>query len=348
MRSLCSDTFRSAVRGLPNWSIAQIAGQELVAPCYHMVTDETPVHTKHLYRERGIEEFKRDLDHLLRYFRPLSLQQLYALTAAGLPIPGKSFFLSFDDGFREMSDIVSGICRQKGVPATFFLTTAFLDNKVLGFRQKASLLIEICEDRHLSADASVLKPLADYLALNPNLNRFAGNVRRMFLSIGYKQKHVLDECAALLEVDFDAYLRTARPYLSAEEVAKLLANGFSIGGHSVDHPLYADLTLQEQVRQTQDCMRELKNRFPSATGAFAFPFVSDGVEETFYEEVFDRHIIDLAFCIGRMPKSPAARAWQRFGVETEDSIPIQKLINSHVEGRLRQRLFSRKAKEVSH
>ncbi len=331
-----------AVNSLPDWSITRFVGQELVAPCYHLVSGESPVHTKHLYKPRGIEEFKRELDYLLTHFKPISLTDLSAFTAAGDAILAKSFFLSFDDGFREMSEIVADICRQKGIPATFFLTTAFLDNQTLGFRHKASLLIENCRERYIAIDDPVLKPLVDAVA--PACKR-AGDLRRMFLSIGYKQAHVLDECAALMEVDFAAYLQMARPYLSREQVAKLIADGFSIGGHSVDHPLYTDLGLHEQVEQTVNCMEELNSQFPPGTRAFAFPFVSDGVEESFFAEMFDRKVIDLAFCIGRMPTSPNARAWQRFGVEAEQSIPIQKLLKTHFESRLRQRLFSRKIRE---
>ncbi len=336
---------KTVVRGLPAWSISYMAGQDLIAPCYHMVNDRSPIHTKNLYRHRGTAEFRQDLDYLLRHFKPLSLQELSALTISGDPLPKRSFFLSFDDGFREMSEVVADICLQKGVPATFFLTTGFLNNRKLGFRQKASVLIEICKERRISSESRVLKPLID--AVYPN-GKSAEDVRTMFLSIGYKKRFVLDECAALMEVDFDVYLRTALPYLTEEQVAGLVSDGFSIGGHSVDHALYADLTLDEQLNQTIECMKELGNRLRPDARAFAFPFVSDGVEDAFFDEVFERKIIDLAFCIGRMPNTNAARALQRFGVEAGESIPIQELLKTHIEGRFRQRLSSCKKREISH
>jgi peptidoglycan/xylan/chitin deacetylase (PgdA/CDA1 family) len=327
---------RSALKLFPSGYIAGVVSAGgVVAPCYHIVTDGSPAHVRHLYQWRSVQAFQRDLDYLLKHFRPLSLKEICSHTASGSPIPERSLFLSFDDGFREMSEIVAPVCRRKGIPATFFLTTGFLDNKMLGFRHKASLLIDACRNRGSAVTQAVAT------ALSRVLERPAGSpagVRRLLLSVGYRQRHVLDECAALLEVDFDEYLRTSQPYLTQDHVRSLLADGFSIGGHSIDHPRYADLTLDEQLDQTQGCMEELERRFGLPDKAFAFPFVSDGVPETFYRELFARHIANVVFCIGRMPQADAGKAIQRFGVESEEAHSLPELLGRQAEGRLRQKV----------
>ena len=38
--------------------------------------------------------------------------------------------LTFDDGFRELHDVVAPILLRKGIPATFFVNSAFIDNKI--------------------------------------------------------------------------------------------------------------------------------------------------------------------------------------------------------------------------
>ena len=339
---LARTILKLAVHSLPAQSVARIAGRDLIAPCYHMITDESPVHTRHLYREVRIAEFESDLDHLLKWFTPLSLKELSELASTGERPPKRSFFLSFDDGFREMGEIVAPLCRKKGVPATFFLTTAFLDNRTLGFRHKASLLIEFCKQRGIASDAAVLKPL-----IHATGQEHSGSVRRMFLSLGYSQTQIIDECANLLGVDFEDYLRTVRPYLTGDQVAALIKQGFSIGGHSVDHPRYGDLSLHEQIGQTRDCMQNLTDRFSLPVKAFAFPFVSDGVDDRFFEEVFGRQIVDLAFCIGRMPTFATIKAFQRFGIESDERNRIQKLLCREVEGRLWHRLFMWKASNAA-
>ncbi len=339
--SLLNAAFRSAIHGLPRAAITRIAGRSLVAPCYHMVSDDSPIHTRHLYAERGIAEFEKDLDYLLQSFTPLSLEEIGSLSARGLSIPGNSLFLSFDDGFREMSEIVAPLCRRKGVPATFFLTTAFLDNRVLGSRHKASLLIDDCERQGIGADSPALKKLIQEAGLGP-----FESIRQTFLAVSHAQTHLLDECAVSLGVDFEDYLRTSRPYLTLDQVRGLLQEGFSIGGHSIDHPRYGDLEFNEQIRQTVECIQYLTGNFPVPCKAFAFPFVSDGVDDRFFEEVLTKNIADLVFCIGRMPTKSHKRAFQRFGVESPRPQQIEDLLTQQAEGALRKQLFSWKSKEA--
>ena len=53
----------------------------------------------------------------------------------------KCVVLTFDDGHLEMFEVVAPILSKRGISATFFLNTGFLDNKDMFFRHKASLLI---------------------------------------------------------------------------------------------------------------------------------------------------------------------------------------------------------------
>ena len=325
----------SCLRFLPFRSIASLAtGKALLAPCYHIVSDGSPVHVRHLYRWRNVAAFGRELDRLLRHFRPLSLEEIGRRVSTGEPLPERSLFLSFDDGFREMSEVVAPLCREKGVPATFFLNTAFLDNRALGYRQKASLLIDAWQHRGEAIRRTAQARLAARLEVP---HQEACDWRRMVLSVKYRQRAVLDECAALLEVSFPDYLRSVQPYLSSEQVQGLLDAGFSIGGHSIDHPKYAELALVEQVAQTRGCMDELEQRFRLPVKAFAFPFVSDGVPDQFYREVFGGGVAELVFCIGQMPGWEGHRAVQRFGVESAQRYSMRELMAIQAEGRLRQK-----------
>lgn len=251
-------------------------------------------------------------------------------------LPDRPFFLSFDDGFREMSEQVAPICRTYGVPATFFLTTGYLGNQVLGYRHKVSVLIS----RLRKASPATQQALADALSHAVGRDESQATVRDLLLAVTWRKQAVLDDCADILEVDFEEYLRRYRPYLTHDQVRRLLSEGFSIGGHSVDHPLYSELTPEEQVRQTELCMQELRKCFSIDYGAFAFPFVCDGVQESFYDTIISRRIADLIFCIGTPPARFAGRTVERFGVESRVDQSLHQLIHREAERRLRQKISS--------
>ena len=128
---------------LPLSLLLKNAGGGPLVLFYHAVSDHPLPHINNLYRTKNVEEFEGDLDYLLRskYF-PLCLDDLKSFILQRDSVPPKSFYLSFDDGLREMSDVVAPILKRKGLHATFFVSSGFLDNLDLSYRFKVSLLID--------------------------------------------------------------------------------------------------------------------------------------------------------------------------------------------------------------
>src|SRR5687767_2451060 len=75
-----------------------------VAPFYHVVSDEPLPHIGAVCPFKNVREFEADLDFFLEQFRPIGLAELLSVLHAGRPIPANTFFLSFDDGCREVYD----------------------------------------------------------------------------------------------------------------------------------------------------------------------------------------------------------------------------------------------------
>lgn len=315
MRTLVRQAWTRSAVFLPLRVAGRMAAQAVLAPCYHLIADQPPAHVRHLYRCRTPAAFESDLDLLLRHFKPISLAQLAgAVVEHGTQPPG-TFFLSVDDGLREVSETIAPICLKKGVPATLFLNTAFLDNQALCYRHKASILVERAKELGDQRTRGLLGSA-----------RQVDDPASIFLATGYPERDLLDRYAAVMEVDFEAYLRENRPYLTSPQVRQLQEHGFDIGGHGVDHPLYAVLSLDEQLAQTRQCMAELDRRFHLRTKAFAFPFVSDGVGAEFYRTILGEGTADLICSIGGVPEEKTIRTVQRFGVEGPVSRPLARLI----------------------
>src|SRR5579862_4339013 len=284
----------------------------LTAPCFHLVAaGEPPPHVRHLYQCHRPSTFEKDLDLLLKRGTPVSLRDIEEHVESGTTLPKRALFVSFDDGMREMEDIVAPICSAKGVPVTFFLSTGFLDNRSLFFRHKASLLIDRLETQ--DANESEIKRVLERRGVTTD------DPRGFFRTARYSDTSHLDACAGIVGLDFGQYLRDKKPYLTEDQVDCLLRKGFTIGGHSVDHPLFGDLDHATQVEQTRVCMQHLESRFAIRFKAFAFPFVSDGVPRTYYDTVFKEGIADIAFCIGETPTGYNGRTVERFGVENQNS-----------------------------
>ena len=87
---------------------------------------------------------------MLQNFEPLSLQELYEIMLGKRELHTPAFHLTFDDGLREVFDIAAPILKQKGIPATIFLNSGFVDNRSLFFRYKVSVLLELLQSQNLT------------------------------------------------------------------------------------------------------------------------------------------------------------------------------------------------------
>jgi peptidoglycan/xylan/chitin deacetylase (PgdA/CDA1 family) len=291
-RSIAFQVLPSLARLLPLNGLIRITGQRTIFPFYHVVSDEEVPHVKHLYTLRTTKQFIQDLDFFLKYYKPIGISDLLGTIHNGRPFSGKCFLLSFDDGLREFHDVAAPILKQKGVPAICFLNSGFIDNKDMFYRYKASLLIERLQKMNYQADNKNFPESWFHENDLPFSDDYHG-----LLMISYADRHLLDELALKLDVDFDEFLLKQRPYLDPVQIFSLIQQGFTFGAHSIDHPEYRFLEEEEQIRQTSESIDLVSKRFGIMEKLFSFPFTDYGVKKTFFEKVFDpeRPMADLTF-----------------------------------------------------
>ncbi len=312
---------KGAARIPMEW-VRPFSGVSLVVPFYHMVSDEAVPHVEHLYRFKSIQEFRDDLAFLLRHFEPVTLLDIVGALNGTRALNHYCFHLTFDDGFREVYDIVAPILQRAGVPATFFLNTAFLDGRGIAHHNALSLLLERLESRHHRVNAAILRHVDSLLPLASDA---CPDLRSRILSIRHDQKSLVSSLAEILEVDFTQYVRATQPYLSSDQIATLLTMGFSIGAHSHDHPLYANLPLLEQLEQTRMSMELLKTRFGVSPKAFAFPHNDSGVQDDFFTAVFSEPLLDVSFGSSGLVPHFHPRNIERVSMEKTSAPAVQIL-----------------------
>lgn len=293
-----------------------IAGQRIVMPVYHLVSDVPVPHISPLYPIKNTRDFTQDLDFLLRNYTPIDLPQLIAATNGEVQLPRNAFFLSFDDGLSQFHDIIAPILARKGVPATCFLNSSFIDNRDLFFRYKAALAANaIGNSPHLLRDTAVQHWFAAHSITN-------------LLHIRYSNRHLLDSLLPLLGIDTKTYLAKAQPYLTSEQVSTLIKQGFHFGAHSCDHPEYADINVAEQVRQTVDSLQHIAHSFELPYRAFAFPFTDFGADDAVFQAMHGKNAhTDISFGCAGMKRDSWPQHFQRIPVEKE-GLSAEKTIHS--------------------
>jgi len=302
-------------------------------PFYHTVSDKRLTHIEPLYAVKNVKTFKQDLDYLLTHFQPISIEDLVQHINQKQPISTPSFHLTFDDGLRECAEIIAPILKKKGIPASFFINPPFVDNQALFYRYKVGILLSKIQSNTVSEIE--LKSAAIFLKYK---KIWKIDLKTSLLTLNHTHQTILDQIAEHFGIDYNLFLNQQRPYMTTSQIKTLQNDGFHIGAHSMNHPKYDSIPLQQQLNQTLNSANYIQQHFPSSINSFAFPFSSDGVNNDFFNAA--NLELDITFGTSGLKLDSAPKHLHRFPMEGK-TLSASQLIKSEYLYYLIKRQFGK-------
>lgn len=300
----------------------KICGVNLIVPVYHTVSDIVLPHISNIYPVKSTKSFIDDIEYLIKNYEPINeIEQLFDVIKGKKKKLKPYFILTFDDGFSESYNIIFPILKKYKLKAIFFINDNFIDNNELFFRHKASLLI----NEFINKPELYVKINLDEI----NVEISASNFKDIISNISHKDSYLLDLIAEKINFSFSNYLQNKKPYLTTEQINKMISEGFYFGSHSVNHLLYNKLPLNEQVDETLNSIRFLKDKFMLNYNLFAFPFTDYGVKNEFFEEINNKEKIDFTFGCAGYKNDSIKNHKQRISFEV-NSLSAEKILKSEL------------------
>jgi peptidoglycan/xylan/chitin deacetylase (PgdA/CDA1 family) len=294
----------------PLSGLIQITNCKLAIPMYHSVNDTIPTHLKYLNCVRSTSEFTKDLDTLLKTFRPVDIHELINIIDKDQVIDKPCFHLTFDNGLRSFNDTVAPILLQKGIPATCFLSSGFIGNKDLFYKHKISLIIDIL---HHEKAGSYLWD--NYHKWTHQHNLSGEYYREQLHAVKFEQREIINELSGLLEINCTQYLKENKPYLDEKQIEDLISKGLTFGSHSINHPDYEFINKEDQLRETCKSLSIIESEFKLNYRVFSFPFNDCGISSSFFDAVYNENLIDLSFGCAGIRKDSFPKNLQRIPIE---------------------------------
>ena len=254
---------------------------------YHSLSslDAEPEINKNPYRTKSA--FTEDIVFIKNNFNVLSLKEFLEINNKGGKFPERSLLITFDDGLAIQYNHMYPILKSHNIPATFFLNNAFIDNRDLHYERKIYIILrKLNELQDNSVERKISKAVSKDYSDEFNLKNFIHKLE-------YNSKNTLDTVADELGISFADYLNENKIYLTTQQIDSMLRNNMTIGGHSIDHPDFTELSLEDQVNQTLSCMNDLVSTFHLDYKAFAFPYNDRALDTALFERISDS--IDVSF-----------------------------------------------------
>lgn len=208
-------------------------------------------------------DFLKLLDYVEEHFNVLPLDDALALLESG-KLPAAAACLTFDDGYNGWVEHVMPALLQRKLHATFFVTTGQFSGKPMWHErvEQALSLLPLGSLRLFDAEL-------DTLDISDETARLHG-LRRVEQYLKYLPLARREQLIERLE-----RLSNARPealsLMLADDVRTLHAKGFSIGAHTVNHPILTLCSEAEARHEIAAAREELSAMTAAPVTGFAYP-----------------------------------------------------------------------------
>ena len=204
--------------------------------------------------------FTQQMDWLRRGFNVLPLRDALDRLYHG-KLPAGALCVTFDDGYRDNATNALPVLQRLGVPATFFVTTRYLDGGLMW------------NDR-------IIEAVRCWARTDLDLTRYGLNPMKFEHSRASTAEHLLDRIKYFPydrreEIATDLYERSGAPsvqmMLTADDIQRLHQAGMEIGGHTVSHPILTAIDDKHARREIFDNKTTLETIIGTPIKTFAYP-----------------------------------------------------------------------------
>lgn len=186
-------------------------------------------------------------------------------------LPARAVCVSFDDGYRDNAELALPILSELGVPGTFFIATGYLDN---GRMFNDSVIEAVRQAPEGNVDLTALQLGRHTITDLESRKRL---IRHVIESIKYRRSDERARVAEQIAEHWGVNLPN-NLMMSSQQVRELTAAGMEIGGHTVTHPILAEVPDGEAEREIRQGREELAALTGQPLKVFAYPNGKPGTD----------------------------------------------------------------------
>ena len=243
--------------------------------CYHRVLLDDRRRDSWPYFLRGTavsqSVFRQHIRDISERFECLDEERALSVIQGTAELERPGCWITFDDAYVDVIDSAAPILDEAGLQASVFVSTAVLDGAALPADRWYTTLRTANRRRGTMPGK---EPWPFDLDEPSSLHRFIdGPEKRLFLRSSPEQQ---EDGLRQLAVALDAHTTVpdARIYLDVADLRSLSQRGWSVGSHTVSHPILVGLAKESQERELKASREQLSELLGFSPTTFAYP---DGV-----------------------------------------------------------------------
>lgn len=238
----------------------------------------------------------------------------------------RAVLFTFDDGYLDNYELAFPVLNSHNVPATFFLTSGFLDNRIPAWWDEIAWMVKTSLKQSL--------PACEWFSKEIPLDKKAvDRLNGVFYAL--PNEKTADYLTYLAEATGSGRCSQSEGefcWMTWDMAREMLAGGMEFGAHTVNHPILSRLNEEDQLFEIETSKRRIKEELNIDVETFSYPV---GRRNTFNDAT--RRSLEksgIRFCFSyygnyNPPGEFDKYDIHRYAVETEVSLPYFRSVLVH-------------------
>lgn len=233
--------------------------------------------TYHRFSERedgariSARAFAEQLDYLTAHYTVVPLSHLAEQVASGQPLPPGLAAVTIDDGYWDSYEIAFPLLRQRGIPATVFAVTEFVDRQTWLWTDQARYLADSVSPKKLAAAHYATKMCLE----RTDGSRLAVSVEQINATLKTLPEEMrieaLKRLARALDVEMPKLPPREFESITWQQAIEMDRAGVEIGSHTMTHPILPQVGDEQLRRELQQSRERLEEKLGRTVDTFCYP-----------------------------------------------------------------------------
>jgi len=189
----------------------------------------------------------------------------------GRPLPPNPVLITFDDGYRDCHDVALPILQEAGVPATFFIPTAYPEAGRLFWWDRVALLLGRCRRERVEISYPSPVVIDPVHAPEEAFKKVCGAIKRTPNVDVERVMEELERAAGVSLGPEEERRIAADTIMDWTQIRALRRAGMDIQSHSHQHSVLNTMTPDEVVRDLSCSRRLLSEALGEEVSTIAYP-----------------------------------------------------------------------------
>jgi peptidoglycan/xylan/chitin deacetylase (PgdA/CDA1 family) len=224
-----------------------------------------------------VEQFRKQLQLIKKYFHVITLDEAILLTENKLPLDKRYALITFDDGYIDNYIEAYPVLKEEEINAVFFIPTDYVGSGLIPWWDEIAWILKNTSKKEFSFAGKGTIYL-NALVLD--------NVIRKFLTLIKSDPRTMDEKMLELRTKLDCeYIvdpKDASLFVSWDQIKEMKSGGMTIGSHTCSHRILTHIDKENQLLELAQSKLYLEQHLGCNIDSVAYPV---GQSNTFNDEI---------------------------------------------------------------